>query len=260
MQAEKNTGAAPCEVVAKTDVGLIRSNNEDCFGVDQGIGVLVLCDGMGGANAGEVASRIGVTTVLEYFREATRTGDFSPFAVSNGGISKVAEALGNAMQDANRRIREAAASDPRRHGMGSTMVAAVVYKGGLAIANVGDSRIYRIRDQKIEQLTHDHSLVMEHVRRGLLTLEEANSSQLQNIITRALGAEEELLPDLEDIALFEGDRFLLCSDGLTRGLGDEEILFIIERAASLDEACDRLIRAANEAGGGDNVTCVLAAF
>jgi protein phosphatase len=260
MQANKNAGTTHFEVVAKTDVGLIRSNNEDSFGVDPDVGVLVLCDGMGGANAGEVASGIGVTTVLEYFREAARVGAFPTFASDSGDLSPNAKALEDAMHCANRRIRESAASDPRRHGMGSTMVAAVVYEGAMAIANVGDSRIYRIRNQQIEQLTQDHSLVMEHVRRGLLTQEEANKSQLQNIITRALGAEEELLPDIEDLALSGGDRFLLCSDGLTRNLGDDEILSIVQQAVSLDEACDRLIGAANDAGGEDNVTCVLAAF
>jgi protein phosphatase len=141
--------------------------------------------------------------------------------------------------------------------MGTTVVAALVRGNKVAIAHVGDSRIYLIRNHAFEQLTKDHSLVMEQVRRGLLTLEEAANSPIQNIITRALGAAETVEPDLADHELMQNDTLLLCSDGLTRHLSDSEIVDLVDRSNSLEAACDELIDSAKEAGGSDNITCVL---
>jgi protein phosphatase len=141
--------------------------------------------------------------------------------------------------------------------MGSTMVAALVHDNALSIANIGDSRIYLIRQGAIQQLTQDHSLVMEQVRRGYITLEQAARSEMQNIILRALGSEDTVEADVEDLPLLPGDVLLMCSDGLTKYLNDDDLLRIVSSSTSLDGACDGLIAAAKERGGDDNITCLL---
>jgi protein phosphatase len=242
------------EVAGKTDVGRIRTNNEDCFGYDAALGIFVLCDGMGGETSGEVASELSVRSVLSFFRQAAESGEY-PALVED--LSNGTNALGNALRAANLAIRDAIAADEEKRGMGTTIVAALVRGDNLAIAHVGDSRIYLIRDSTIEQLTSDHSLVMEQVRRGLLTLEQAAQSPMQNIITRALAGEENLEPDLAECKLTNQDTLLLCSDGLTRHLSDNQILSIIANSSSLAAACNVLTASANAAGGSDNVTCLL---
>jgi protein phosphatase len=244
------------EVAGKTDVGCVRTNNEDSFGYDAGLGIFVLCDGMGGQAAGEVASELSVTTVLSYLRQTAETGNLRKID-QTGEFSEDAHVLWRALQAANQTIREAITADPGRTGMGTTIVAALVRGNNVAIAHAGDSRIYLIRNNTVEQLTKDHSLVMEQVRRGLLTLEEAAQSPIQNIITRALGAADTVEPDLADHELVAGDTLLLCSDGLTRHLSDQQILAIADGASSLEEACDTLISSANAAGGSDNISCLM---
>jgi protein phosphatase len=244
------------EVAGITDVGCVRANNEDNFGYDAALGVFVLCDGMGGETAGEVASEISVNTVLSYFRQAVAKGEY-PVLELIDDVSTDANALGNAIRAANRAIRDAVAADAGQNGMGTTIVAALVRGCNLAIAHVGDSRIYLIRNNTIEQLTNDHSLVMEQVRRGLMTLEQAEHSPIQNIITRALGTSEPVEPDLADHALLNQDTLLLCSDGLTRHLPDEQILALVNNSSSIETACNNLIAAAKAAGGSDNVTSLL---
>lgn len=244
------------EVAGKTDVGCVRANNEDNFGYDAALGIFVLCDGMGGEAAGEVASEISVNTVLSYFRQAVENGEYPALELIDE-VSTNANALGNALRAANRAIRDAVAADTGRDGMGTTIVAALVRGCNLAIAHVGDSRIYLIRDHTIDQLTNDHSLVMEQVRRGLMTLEQAENSPIQNIITRALGTAEPVEPDLADHQLLEHDLLLLCSDGLTRHLADEQILTLVSGSSSLEAACEDLIASAKAAGGHDNITCLL---
>lgn len=244
------------EIAGKTDIGCVRTNNEDAFGYDAALGIFVLCDGMGGQAAGELASELSVSTVLSYFAETQENGgDLSPFPVED--LSEDAQTLGCAFQAANRAIREAVTSNTGLAGMGTTIVAVLLRQDKAAIAHVGDSRIYLIRDHSIEQLTKDHSLVMEHVRRGILTMDEAANSPIQNVITRALGAAETVEPDLADLQLVAGDTLLLCSDGLTRHLADHQILSFTTRASSLEAACDDLIASAKAAGGSDNVTCLL---
>jgi protein phosphatase len=248
------------QVVGDTDVGCVRANNEDCFGYDRQRGIFVVCDGMGGEAAGEVASQMAVDAVLGYFRQARRHQGHSGDGPRFEGVSRRANALANAIQLANRTIYEAAAEDSRRTGMGST-ISAVLIEGSLySIAHVGDSRIYLLRDGRIQQLTHDHSLIMEQVRRGFITAEEAQHSQMQNIIVRALGVEETVEPDLADLVAEAGDTLLLTSDGLTRHVPDDEILKIVQTAAVLQTACEVLIEAARQAGGEDNITCLLLRF
>ena len=244
------------EVAAKTDVGCVRTNNEDNFGYDLSHGIFVVCDGMGGQAAGEVASQMAVDVLLDYFHRShldSQEGGGAP----DGGISRDAAALADAMQLANHAIYEAGRQRPGSAGMGSTMVAALLKSNALAIGNVGDSRIYLIRQGVIQQLTEDHSLVMEQVRRGYLTREQAQRSEMQNIILRALGSEEKVDPDIEDLVVVAGDILLMCSDGLTKYLRDEEILKMVDTTAGLEQSCDALIQAAKSRGGDDNITCLL---
>jgi PPM family protein phosphatase len=262
------------EVAGKTDVGCVRENNEDNFGYDSRYGIFVVCDGMGGQAAGEVASKMGVDILLEYFRSgAPPTPPAKPagaeqHAIAKNGseqetsqlpvaVSADAGALAGAIRLANRKIHEAGQKESGRSGMGSTIVAALVHGNALVVAHVGDSRIYLVRQGDIQQLTHDHSLVAEQVRLGYITPEQAETSELQNVILRALGAEPEVQPDVEDLLAVLGDILLMTSDGLTRHVRDQEILEIIASSPSLEAACSRLIQAAKDDGGDDNITCLL---
>lgn len=243
------------EVAGKSDVGCVRTNNEDNFGYDLRYGLFVVCDGMGGQAAGEVASKLGVDTLLSYFRNGGPTGQ--QVAASLEGASDEGKALASAIRQANRTIFQKGQEQAAHAGMGSTMVAAVVKGNALTIANVGDSRIYLIRRGAIQQLTQDHSLVMEQVRRGYITLEQAERSEIQNIILKALGSEETVDPDLEDLVVVAGDILLMSSDGLTKYIRDEELLQLVSAAPSLEQACEKLIQAAKSKGGDDNITCLL---
>lgn len=256
MSRDAGLRSLPMEVAGKTDIGRVRTNNEDCFGYDAALGIFVLCDGMGGEAAGEVASELGVSSVLSFFRQAAGKSEY-PASASLAAVSADANALGNALQAANLAIRHAITADSEKNGMGTTIVAALVRGDNLAIAHAGDSRLYRLRDNTIEQLTNDHSLVMEQVRHGLLTPEQAAHSPLQNIITRALGVADTVEAELADWELAKQDTLLLCSDGLTRHLADERILTIVAESSSLASACEELTASANEAGGSDNITCLL---
>ncbi len=246
--------ALAVEVAGKSDVGCVRANNEDNFGFDSRYGIFVVCDGMGGQAAGEVASKMGVDTVLDYFRrEAARSGG----EPANGTKrSSGAESLTGAIQLANRTIFEAS-QEKGQDGMGSTIVAALVRGTSLAIAHVGDSRIYLVRQGTIQQLTEDHSWVMEQVRLGYITREQAEKSEMQNIILRALGSKDAVDADVEDLVALPGDLLLMTSDGLTRHVKDGEILAIIQETASLEQACNSLVEAAKQRGGDDNITCLL---
>jgi serine/threonine protein phosphatase PrpC len=248
------------EVAGRSDVGCVRTNNEDNWGYDSRFGVYVVCDGMGGQAAGEVASKMGVDTVLTYFREAAKTHIFPQIGEQVSGVSDRANALGSAIRLANEAIFGAAQAHIAHSGMGSTIVAALVAGNFVSIGHAGDSRIYLIRNGALQQLTRDHSLVMEQVRRGLITLEEAQVSEMQNIIIRALGPEEKVVPDLDDIMALPGDLLLLCSDGLIRHVPDDSILEIAQGTVTLQLMADRLIDAAKDGGGSDNVTVLLLRF
>jgi protein phosphatase len=248
------------EVAAKSDVGCVRNNNEDNYGYDRRYGIYVVCDGMGGQAAGEVASKMGVDTVLGYFHDAARTRVFPPVGPQADNVSPRANALGSAIQLANEAIFSAANQHKAQSGMGSTIVAVLVEKNFFSIGHAGDSRIYLVRQGQIQQLTRDHSLVMEQVRRGILTMAEANASEMQNIIIRALGPERQVQADLDDMLATPGDVLLLCSDGLIRHVPDDSILDVVKGTLSLLLMCERLIDAAKEGGGSDNITCMVLRF
>lgn len=241
-------------VAGQSDIGCVRKNNEDCFGYDEDCGIYIVCDGMGGAAAGEVASRIAVDSVLEFCRRAATTESSGPTAVTR------AATLSAAIEFANQQIYYSAQQYPERRGMGSTIAAVLVDGETYSVAHAGDSRVYLFRQGSIEQLTEDHSLVMEQLRRGLITAEQALHSEVQNIITRALGTERSVQVDLRDLSAAPGDTLLLASDGLTRHISDAEILKIVSRASSATDACAHLVAAAREAGGLDNITCLILHF
>lgn len=242
------------EVAGRSDVGRVRPSNEDNFGFDEQLGIFVVCDGMGGHAAGEIASQIAVESVLNFFRDRKPEVEESAY-LEDAPLG--ARLLAEAVKRANEAILAYADEHKNTSGMGTTLVAARFAEGLFSIANVGDSRIYLFREGQLLQLTEDHSLVMEQVRRGMITMEQAKKSSAQNIITRALGTDESTLPDLGEFPAQGGDVLLLTTDGVLRHVDDEEIRNVLLQLPSLQAACDTLIDVANEGGGEDNSTCVL---
>ncbi len=246
------------ESAGRTDVGCARANNEDSIGWDQSLGIYVVCDGMGGAQAGEVASKMGVDLVLDYFRKSKQNGNYTDVNGIPEDLSPAGRHLWTAIQAANTAIFDAGQKNDFQQGMGTTIVTAFFHDDGLlTLAHAGDSRVYRLRNGAIEQLTQDHSLVAEQVRRGMMSAEQAERSELQNIIIRALGSEANLEPEVQDILALRDDVYLLATDGLTKLVKPESLKTIIEGSRSLDQACEHLIQAAKDQGGDDNITCLL---
>jgi protein phosphatase len=231
-------------VAAVSDCGSKRPSNEDAFGISAEHGVYVLCDGMGGAAAGEVASALAADVVV---RLLSGRADAAP-------LEDVVE---EAVRAANQTIHSRAQRDPQLRGMGTTLVGLVTEGPRVLVFNVGDSRCYRMRNSTLIQISQDHSLVEEQVRMGRITHAEALRSPLRNVITRALGTESSVEPDLFELEAEVGDLFLLCSDGLTGELPDPLIESMLAADLSLNELCTRLVDAANRAGGHDNITCLL---
>ncbi len=227
------------EQVGRTDVGRQRSANEDSLVLQPPF--FAVADGMGGARAGEVASAIAA----EAFEGASAAGE-------------AAEAqLARILREANRRIYDLAVTDESRRGMGTTLTAAKVHGDEVSLGHVGDSRAYRMRDGELEQITRDHSLVAELERSGQITPEAAEHHPQRSIITRALGPEPDVEVDTYTLSGRPGDLFLLCSDGLTSMISDDEVAAVLRTSETLDDAADALIRAANQSGGKDNITAVL---
>ncbi|MBI5243255.1 MAG: Stp1/IreP family PP2C-type Ser/Thr phosphatase [Elusimicrobia bacterium] len=246
------------DIAGKTDKGCVRERNEDSLAVDPAIGLLVVADGMGGHSSGEVASRLAVDTILEYGRKMVGG---EKLIVPEGGRESLPirlRQLEYIVQIANTMIFEKARAFPKNHGMGTTVVAVLADEKSLGVAHVGDSRLYLYRAQSLQQLTEDHSLVMDQVRQGVITKEQAEKSNLQNILTRALGTEEKVEVDVAEHPFFAGDILLLCSDGLTKMVPEGEIAGMLKASATSAEAADRLVEAAREAGGADNITAVVA--
>ncbi|MFR8548303.1 MAG: Stp1/IreP family PP2C-type Ser/Thr phosphatase [Lachnospiraceae bacterium] len=233
-----------------TDIGKRRSSNQDfVYASEQPVGnltnLMIVADGMGGHNAGDLASRYTVESMVAYIE---RSEEKRPIPL-----------LSMAIHYANDLVMEKAKTDKALEGMGTTVVAATIQDGYLYVANVGDSRLYLI-DQEIEQITRDHSLVEEMIRIGELQRQDARSHPDRNVITRAIGVNSPVKIDFFDMKLEEGDRILLCSDGLTNMVDDDEILHIVKKCASPQEAAQRLVTEANKNGGKDNVSVVLAEF
>ena len=249
------------EVAARTDVGRVRVRNEDSFGYDLDRGIFIVCDGMGGHASGDVASKLAVESLLTYFRKRSQnTAHHDTEGTTTTGLSEGAQILEEAIQLANLAIYETGCEDEQHAGMGSTIVCVLADQDLFSVGHVGDSRAYLIREDTIQQLTQDHSLVAQQTQLGLISPEEARTSKLQNVITKALGSENTVVPDLDDMVAISNDVLVLTSDGLTGALIDEEILHTVKSAASLGQACENLIQSAKSAGGTDNITCLLIRF
>jgi protein phosphatase len=231
---------------AATDRGRKRPSNEDAFGFSIEDGVYVVCDGMGGAAAGEIASSLAVDEVLRLLSGRRQNGHTSlPHAAEQAVVA------------ANEAIFSRAQRNRRLSGMGTTLVALAVEERHVWVLNIGDSRCYRVRQGRLEQLTLDHSLVEEQVRLGRMSHSEALRSPLKNVITRALGTQITVTPDVFGLEAKPGDLFLLCSDGLTRELPDQDIESLLSKSLPLKDLCTSLVNAAKKAGGHDNITCLL---
>ena len=241
----------------KSESGLKRSHNEDCFAADPTLGLYVVCDGMGGGNAGEVASHMAIDTILAHVRATAQDCTAALIGPVDPNLSLPTNQLASAIRTANRAVHQASWDNVEYAGMGTTIVAARLSGHHLSVAHVGDSRLYLIRDGILQALTTDHSWVAEQVAEGYLTEEEAERSPRRNIITRALGVESTVDVDLTEIPVLNGDLFLLCSDGLTRGVRSEEILRTVDLDMDLSAKTDRLVSLANQAGGDDNTTVLL---
>ena len=241
-----------------TDTGKVRDHNEDAIGLNSDMGLLVLADGMGGYQAGEVASSIAVQTITDMALEgATREerDDIDPHT----GLMRQTIVLRDAVARANKIIFQTAQSQTHCEGMGTTLVAAMFYDNKISIAHVGDSRAYQLRNNQFEQLTLDHSLLQELVDRGFYSEEEAQRSTNRNYVTRALGVEPTVEVELQEYDVLPDDIYLLCSDGLPDMVEDEDIhLTISTFSASLNVVSEHLVQLANEHGGRDNVSVQLA--
>ena len=224
---------------------------------DPPLGLYVVCDGMGGGNAGEIASALAVETIQAHLAEAARRADLPLIGPCNATVSASANRLASAIRDANDVVHRESWSRPDYAGMGTTVVAALLHEDVLAIAHVGDSRLYLVRNGTIQALTTDHSWVAEQILKGLITEEEAKCSPRRNIVTKALGVESSVDVELTEIPVKSGDLLLLCSDGLTRGVNPNDILRILSGLEDLPTLSDRLIAMANETGGDDNTTVVI---
>ncbi len=241
-----------------TDTGRVREHNEDAIGSDGDVGLMVLADGMGGYNAGEVASGIAIQTVTELALEGANRENRDEVD-PHSGLMRQSIVLRDAIYRANKIIFQTAQSQTHCEGMGTTIVACMFYDNKISVAHVGDSRAYRLRDGKFEQMTLDHSLLQELVDRGFYSAEEAQRSTNRNYVTRALGVEPTVEVEVHEYDVLQGDVYLLCSDGLPDMVEDEDIhLTISTFNASLDIVGKQLIELANDHGGRDNVSVQLA--
>ena len=241
-----------------TDTGRVREHNEDAIGSDTEIGLMVLADGMGGYNAGEVASGIAVETVTKLAIEAYTREELNNVD-PHSGMMRQSIILRDAIYRANKIIFQTAQSQTHCEGMGTTIVAGMFYDNRISIAHVGDSRAYRLRGGQFDQLTLDHSLLQELVDRGFYSAEEAQRSTNRNYVTRALGVEPTVEVEVHEHDVLPDDVYLLCSDGLPDMVEDEDIhLTISTFNASLDVVGQQLIDLANKQGGRDNVSVMLA--
>ena len=240
---------------ARTDVGMKREHNEDSFLVNQDLGLYVVCDGMGGHAGGETASRLAVQTIEKELISARLRAE-DPFAAKAPlPESPLAGALREAVEGACAAVFRTSRANPELAGMGTTCISLLVHDDHAILGHVGDSRAYLVRDGQVWQLSEDHSLVNEQVRAGLLTEEEAKHSRLKNIITRSVGFEEDVLVDVVGVETRAGDKFLLCSDGLSNLIDREEIRDALVQS-ELAQVPEMLIQLANSRGGDDNITVI----
>jgi protein phosphatase len=245
------------EMASATHTGMVRAHNEDSIGTDSTIGLAVLADGMGGYNAGEVASGIAVALITKETRDTVVR--IPPYEVDvETGEPMANRILHNVIAKANSSIYQAANSQPQYAGMGTTLVVAMLCDNHISVAHIGDSRLYRLRGGELEQLTRDHSLLQEQIDSGMISKEMARRSQNKNLVTRAVGIEPEVEADINTFEVTEGDMFLLCSDGLNDMVEDDDIhLTLATLSANLPLAASQLVQMANDNGGRDNISVIL---
>ena len=239
------------ELHAAVDPGRARSNNEDSVATDVGVHLAVLADGMGGYNAGEVASNMATSFI------STELGRWLREASTQASDAEVRRAMDICVDNANRAIFNAANSNPQYAGMGTTLVVAVFRDNRVLLGHVGDSRCYRLREGRLQQITRDHSLLQEQIDAGLITPEQAAFSANKNLVTRAVGVEDTVLLETHQHDTQPGDLFLMCSDGLSDMLDDDGIAQVLLAHDSLESGARALIDAANDAGGKDNISVIL---
>ena len=245
------------KAVGLSHVGRQRQHNEDSFLVEDNHKLFLVADGMGGHAAGEIASRIAVDSISEFILHTKEDEGTWPHAYDDH-FRRTTNRLMAAVRLANTRVLEAMRKDARLRGMGTTVVACLADEQYVAVAHVGDSRAYLVREGQLSRLTNDHSWVFEQVQAGMLTEAEAEKHPLRTVITRALGGALSVNPDAAEVESKPGDVYLLCSDGLTGMVPEDEILRLVtENASNLDQACQQLIDSANERGGLDNITAIL---
>ena len=246
------------ELFSLTDTGKVREHNEDAIAAEMDLGLMVLADGMGGYNAGEIASGIAVKTVIGMIRDSVER-ETRGLIYAETGLTRQSIVLRDAIMRANKIIHQTAHSQAQCEGMGTTIVSCLFFDNRVSIAHVGDSRLYRLRNDQLERLTMDHSLLQELVDRGFYSPEEAERSTNRNYVTRALGVEPTVAVEVREDTVQKGDVYVLCSDGLSDMVEDEDIhLTISTFNANLATAGEQLIRLSNDNGGRDNVSIVMA--
>ena len=241
------------EIATATDSGMVRSHNEDSIAADGEAGLAVLADGMGGYNAGEVASGIAVELIKSEMKKAL--AGKKPEELNGQSAEQL---ITEHSTRANAAIYQAAQSQPQYSGMGTTLVVALWHDNHVSVGHIGDSRLYRLRDGVLEQVTRDHSLLQEQIDSGMITKEQARHSQNKNLVTRAVGIDPEVETEVHTYSVQPGDVYLLCSDGLSDMVTDEDVqLTLSSLAANLPLAAQQLVQQANDNGGRDNVSVIL---
>jgi len=245
------------EIASCTDSGMVRSHNEDSIASDGGKGLVVLADGMGGYNAGEVASGMATTVLVTELQQLLEQKE--PYEIDEQDAQPVAQKLlRDQIAKANTSIYQAAQSQPQYAGMGTTLVVALFYDNKMTVAHIGDSRLYRLRGNEFQQVTKDHSLLQEQIDSGMITLQQAKQSQNKNLVTRALGIDPIVEAEIHDYDTQAGDIYLLCSDGLCDMVSDEDIGMALQTlGANLRLCAQQLVQMANDNGGRDNISVIL---
>jgi len=245
------------QIVTVSDPGMVRGHNEDCAEARPDIGVVVLADGMGGYNAGEVASGMATSRIAAGLA-ATWTKETLKSLERDAAVALSRSILQQQVAAANTAIFDVAQKDPQCAGMGTTLVGCIFYDNFVTVGHIGDSRLYRMRNDALEQVTRDHSLLQEQIDAGLITKEDSRQSHNKNLVTRALGIDPQVDAEIHTYDVLEGDIYLLCSDGLNDMIADDEIqMTLIALSANLDLTAQQLVQAANDAGGRDNVSVML---
>ncbi len=246
------------EIATCTDPGMVRSHNEDSIAADPANGLVVLADGMGGYNAGEVASGMATTVIVTEVRQILANA--KPYDVDSASNEEIAGRLvRDQVLKANSSIYQAAQSQAQYAGMGTTLVVCLFYDNRMLVAHLGDSRLYMLRDGKFSQVTRDHSLLQEQIDSGLITPEQAKHAQHKNLVTKALGIDPTVEPEIHEYGTKAGDIYLLCSDGLCDMVEDEDIAMTLQTLGkgNLKLAAQHLVQMANDNGGRDNVSVIL---